>query len=112
MMVDPEERFRATHTAYAAPALAAPVSIAATSGTLHSRISVLEEALRQVQGMDRQSYQFRDLCYFLEAILPANFRIPEFEKYNGRGYPIAHLKAYCRDLVQLQHDDRLLIRLF
>ena len=45
-------------------------------------------------------------------MLPLKFRILDFEKYNGRGCPIAHLKAYCGDLPQLQADDRLLIRLF
>ena len=62
--------------------------------------------------MDRQLYQFRDLYYFPEATLSANFHILEFDKYNGRGCLIAHLKAYCSDLAQLQADDRLLIRLF
>ena len=41
-----------------APALAAPVSTAATSGTLPSRIGDLEKALRQLQGTNRQSCQF------------------------------------------------------
>ena len=61
----------------------------------------LERALRLVQGGDRQSYQFRDLCYFPEAVLPPNFHIPDFDKYNGKGYPISNLRAYCRDLAQL-----------
>ena len=112
VMVDPEERFRATHTAYVVPALAAQSSPAVVSDALFVRMGDLEKALRQVQGTDRQSYQFRDLCLFPEATLPSKFRIPEFEKYNGRGYPISHLRAYCGDLSQLQVDDRLLIRLF
>ena len=65
-----------------------------------------------MQGQNCQPYQFRDLCYFPEATLPENFRIPEFDKYNSRGCPITHLKAYCCDLAQLQADDKLLIRLF
>ena len=43
---------------------------------------------------------------------PPKFCIPVFEKYNGKGCPIAHLKAYCGDLAQFQPDERLLIRLF
>ena len=110
--MDPEERIRMTHTAYAAPALAAPISKATTSDTLLAWMGDLERALRQVQGQDCRSYQFRDLCYFPEATLPANFRILEFNKYNDRGCPISHLMAYCSDLVQLHADDRLLIHLF
>ena len=65
-----------------------------------------------MQGTDHRSYQFQDLCYFPKAMLPLKFRISDFDKYNGRGCPIAHLKAYCRDLAQLHADERLLIRLF
>ena len=101
-----------THTAYAVPTSAAPLSSVATSDALLAKVGDLERALHQVQGTDRQSYQFQDLCNFPEATLPANFRIPKFEKYNGRGCSISHLKAYCSDLVQLQTDDRLLIHLF
>ena len=79
-MVDPEERYRATHTAYATLASAAQPLPAATSDPVLARLGNLEIALRQVQGTDRQSYQFRDLCYFPEAILPLKFRISEFEK--------------------------------
>ena len=111
VMVDPEERFRTTHTTYVVPASAAQPLPAAASDAFLTRLGNLEEAFRQAKGTDHQSYQFRDLCLFLEATLPAKFRIPKFEKYNGRGCPISHLKAYCGDLPQLWHDDRLLIRL-
>ena len=106
-MVDPEERFCATHTSYAAP-----ISTAATSDALLTTMGDLERAIRQLQGQDRQPYQFWDLYYFSEATFPDKFQIPEFDKYKGRGCPIAHLNAYCSDLAQLQADDRLLICLF
>ena len=111
-MVDSEERFHATHTAYATPAFATQPLPVATSDPILTRLGNLGRALHQLQGTDRQSYQFRDLCLFLEATLPAKFRILEFEKYNGRGCPILHLRAYYGDLPQLQADDKLLIRLF
>ena len=79
-MVDPEEHLRVTHTAYTEPASPAPVSSAATSDVLLARVNDLEKVLRLVQGRDRQSYHFRDLCYFLEATLLVNFHIPEFKK--------------------------------
>ena len=97
--MDVEEYFHATHTAYAVPVLAAPVPTAVISDALLIRLGDLERALCQVQGQNCQYYQFWDLCYFPEAVLPANFRILEFEKYNGRSCPISHLKAYCSDLV-------------
>ena len=71
--MDPKEHFRTTHTAYAAPALAAPVSTAATSDALLTRMGDLERALRQVQGQYRQPYQFRDIYYFPKVALPPKF---------------------------------------
>ena len=45
-------------------------------------------------------------------MLPPNFHILDIDKYNGKGCPISHLRTYCRDLAQLQADERLLICLF
>ena len=111
-IVDLEEHLGAIQSAYVIPAPAAPSPSAASPTPLDNRVSVLEKALRLVQGVDHQSYQFRDLCYFLEVVLPLKFHILDFDKYNGRGCPIAHLKAYDGDLAQLQADEKLLIRLF
>ena len=89
-----------------------PITFGGNPDPYDNRFAIQEKALRQVQGMDLHSYQFRDLCYFPKAVLLPKFRILDFEKYNGRGCPIVHLKVYCRDLAQLQVDDKLLIRLF
>ena len=62
---------------------------------------IWKRALHLVQGSDRQSYQFQDLCYFPEAVLPLKFHIPDFDKYNGKGCPISHLRAYYGNLAQL-----------
>ena len=111
-MVDQEEHLGATQSTYVVPAPATPSPSAANLDPYDDRFAVLEKALRQVQGTDHHSYQFRDLCYFPEVVLASKFRIPDFEKYNSRGCPIAHMKAYYGDLAQLQADDRLLICLF
>ena len=97
---------------YVIPAPAAPSPSVASPDPLDNRVGILEKALRLVQGVDHQTYQFQDLYYFPEAVLPLKFHILDFDKYNGRGCPIAHLKAYYGDLAQLQADERLLIYLF
>ena len=71
VMVDPEERIRATHTAYVVPTSTAQSSPAVASDAFLTRLGDLERALHQVQGQDRQLYQFRDLCLFPEATLPS-----------------------------------------
>ena len=108
-MVDPEEHLCATHTAYANPTQIALSLPATVVDALHTRMGDLE---RLVWGGECQSFEFWDLCYFPEAVLPSSFCIPDFVKYNRKGCPISHLWAYREDLTQLQADDRLLIRLF
>ena len=111
-MVDPEEHPGAIQPAYMVSAPVASPYAAANPDPINNRVDVLEKALRLVQGANLQPHLFRDLCYFPEAVLPSMFKIPDFEKYNGRGCLLAHLKAYCRDLAQLQANERLLICLF
>jgi hypothetical protein len=65
------------------------------------RMEELEKLIRKIHGQDRQLYQFRDLCCYPDAILPPDFKIPDFEKYKGKGCSIAHLKAYCGDMAPL-----------
>ena len=100
-MVNPEEHFSATQSAYVVPAPAVLSPLVANLDPINSTVDVLEKALHLVQGTNHRSYQFWDLCYFPEVVLPLKFRILDFDKYNGRGCSIAHLKAYCGDFAQL-----------
>ena len=96
-MVD-QEHLGATYTAYANPTQVALSLLAIAADALHTRMGDLE---RIVRGGERLSFEFRDLCYFPEAVLPSKFRISDFDKYNVKGCPISHLWAYCGDVAQL-----------
>jgi len=53
----------------------------------------LEQSLKNMQGLSSQkSVSYSDLCMFPHVHLPAGFKMPKFEKYDGHGDPIAHLK--------------------
>ena len=96
-MVDPEEHLGATHTAYVNPTQIALFLPTTTADALHTRMGDLE---RLVRGGECQSFEFWDLCYFPEAVLPSNFHISDYDMYNGKGCPISHLRTYCGDLPQ------------
>lgn len=49
---------------------------------------------------------------FYHVCLPTGFKIPKFEKYNGHGDPIAHLKSYCNPLRGAGSKDELLMAYF
>ena len=45
-------------------------------------------------------------------IIPAKFKIPKFDKYDGTSCPMSHLKMYCRKMVVHIGNDKLLIHCF
>uniref|UniRef100_A0A2N9HE25 Retrotransposon gag domain-containing protein n=1 Tax=Fagus sylvatica TaxID=28930 RepID=A0A2N9HE25_FAGSY len=44
--------------------------------------------------------------------MPPKFKIPKFEKNNGRGDPIIHLQMCCRKMAQFANNETLLIQTF
>ncbi|XP_015057530.1 uncharacterized protein LOC107003756 [Solanum pennellii] len=63
------------------------------------KMKSLEQSIRDMQGLGgHKGISFSDLCMFPHVHLPAGFRTPKFEKYDGHGDPIAHLKIYCNQL--------------
>nr|XP_016461548.1 PREDICTED: uncharacterized protein LOC107784869 [Nicotiana tabacum] len=59
----------------------------------------MEQSLKNIQGLKGQkSVSYADLCMFPHVHLPLGFKTPKFEKYDGHGDPIAHLKRYSNQL--------------
>ncbi|XP_069147013.1 uncharacterized protein [Solanum lycopersicum] len=55
-----------------------------------------------------KSVTFKDLCVFPNVHLPPGFKTPKFDKYDGHGDPIAHLKRYCNQLWGAEGKEELL----
>ncbi|XP_070020772.1 uncharacterized protein [Nicotiana sylvestris] len=49
---------------------------------------------------------------FPDVHLPPGFKTPKFEKYDGHGEPISHLKRYCNQLRGSRRNEELLIAYF
>ncbi|XP_070034162.1 uncharacterized protein [Nicotiana tomentosiformis] len=57
------------------------------------KMKSLEQNIKKIQGLGgHKSVSFSDLCMFPHIHLPPGFKTPKFEKYDGHGDPIAHLK--------------------
>ncbi|XP_070031821.1 uncharacterized protein [Nicotiana tomentosiformis] len=77
------------------------------------RMKSLEQQLKNMQGLaGKKSVAFKDLCMFPDVRLPLGFKIPKFEKYDGHGDPIAHLKRYCNQLRGAGRNEELLMAYF
>ncbi|KAK4706828.1 hypothetical protein R3W88_033624 [Solanum pinnatisectum] len=73
----------------------------------------LEQSIRDMQGLGgHKGISFSDLCIFPHIHLPAGFKTPKFEKYDGNGDPIAHLKKYCNQLRGAEGKKELLMAYF
>ncbi|XP_049371475.1 uncharacterized protein LOC125836336 [Solanum verrucosum] len=72
-----------------------------------------EKSVRDMQGLGgHKSVSFNDLCMFPHVHLPIDFKTPKFEKYDGHGDPVAHLKRYCNQLRGAGSKEELLMAYF
>ena len=69
--------------------------------------------MKEIQYIpDITGLSYEDLCIHPDLNLPEGFKIPKFDTFGGAGNPMAHLRAYCDQLVGVGRDEALLMRLF
>ncbi|XP_070039056.1 uncharacterized protein [Nicotiana tomentosiformis] len=77
------------------------------------KVKSLEQSLKNIQGIRSQvSVAYKDLCLFLDVQLPAGFKMPKFDPYDGHGDPVAHLRGFCSNMRGASGKDELLIAYF
>ncbi|XP_070003085.1 uncharacterized protein [Nicotiana sylvestris] len=70
------------------------------------KLKGIEQSLRSMQGMRNQIHMFPDVH------LPAGFKVPKFNLYEGRGDLVAHLRVYCSEMRSVGDKDDLLMAYF
>ncbi|XP_070054894.1 uncharacterized protein [Nicotiana tomentosiformis] len=77
------------------------------------KIKSLEQNIKNIQGLGGNKIaSFSDLRMFPHIHLPPGFKTPKFEKYDGHGDPIAHLKRHCNQLRGEGGKEELMIDYF
>ncbi|XP_004240794.1 uncharacterized protein [Solanum lycopersicum] len=80
------------------------------------KIDIKEEikrAMKELQCvLDVAGLSYAELYIHLDLNLPEGFKILKFDTFGGVGNPMAHLRAYCDQLVGVSKDEALLMRLF
>ncbi|XP_070050449.1 uncharacterized protein [Nicotiana tomentosiformis] len=77
------------------------------------KVKSLEQSLKNMQGIGSQvSVAYKDLCLFPDVQLPAGFKMPKFDPYNGHGDPVAHLRGFCSNMRGVGGKDELLMAYF
>ncbi|KAM3339816.1 hypothetical protein P3S68_029685 [Capsicum galapagoense] len=77
------------------------------------KLRSLEVTMKNLQGLGGyKSVSYKDLCMFPGVHLPFDFKMLKFEKYDGHGDPIAHLRRYCNQLRGARGKEELLMAYF
>ncbi|KAA0036947.1 uncharacterized protein E6C27_scaffold86G00270 [Cucumis melo var. makuwa] len=77
------------------------------------KLDVLEERLRAIEETDVYgNIDATQLCLVPGLIIPAKFKVPEFDKYDGSTSPRSHLIMYYRKMAAHINNDKLLVHCF
>ena len=63
---------------------------------MQQRCSLLDKKLKEIEGVNEfGSVDPRELCLVPDLVIPPNFKMPKFGRYNGTKCPENHLATYC-----------------
>ncbi|XP_070004823.1 uncharacterized protein [Nicotiana sylvestris] len=68
------------------------------------------KSLKTVRSMEGLEYE--DVCVHPDVDLPAGYKVPKFDMFDGKGNPRAHLMLYCDKLVGVGNDEAIRMKLF
>jgi hypothetical protein len=72
----------------------------------------LEARIRAIERVDLYKVRAAKMYLVSNMVVPKKFRVPEFIKYIGTQCPITHLKSYYNKMVEVVHDEKLLMHFF
>ena len=72
----------------------------------------LEKRLCAMEGNDVFGIAVENMCLVSDLVMPAKFKTPDFEKYQGHTCPRSHLVMYFRKTSSYTKNDKLLIHCF
>lgn len=61
----------------------------------------LAQKLRVMEGHNSASMNALEMSLVSDVVIPAKFKVSDFEKYKSRSCPKIHLKMYCRKMAQV-----------
>jgi len=75
------------------------------------KVKSLEQSFRDMRGLGVQvSVAYKDLCLFPDVQLPAGFKMPKFDLYDGHVDPVAHFRGFCSKMRGAGEKDKFLMK--
>ena len=80
---------------------------------MQQRCDLLDKKLKEIEGVnDLGSVDPRELCLVPDLVMPPEFKMPKFEKYDRTKCPENHLATYCNKMAGHARNEDLLIYAF
>ncbi|XP_050919023.1 uncharacterized protein LOC127136518 [Lathyrus oleraceus] len=87
-------------------------AFSSVTNKVERKVKAIEEKLKAMGSTDILGLDAVEMCLVPGVIIPAKFKVPDFEKYKGNSDPRMHFRAYCRKMAAYSSDDQLLIHFF
>ena len=80
---------------------------------MQQRCSLLDKKLTEIEGVnDLGSVDPRELCLVPDLVIPSNFKMSKFEKYDETKCPENHLATYCNKMAGHARNEDFFIYMF
>lgn len=79
---------------------------------VEKKVCAIKEKLNAMEGSNAIGLETAEICLVPSVIIPAKFKVPNFEKYKGASDLRTHIRAYCWKMTANSDDDRLLMHFF
>ncbi|XP_050889426.1 uncharacterized protein LOC127094663 [Lathyrus oleraceus] len=76
------------------------------------KLKMMDERVRAIEGPNTFGLEAADMCLVPGIKIPAMFKVPAFEKYQGNTCPKTHVRSYCRKMAAYSGDEKLSIHFF
>ncbi|XP_050909121.1 uncharacterized protein LOC127122889 [Lathyrus oleraceus] len=79
---------------------------------LRENVENVEKRLREMEGDQVFGVGAREMCLVYGLVIPAKFKTPNFDRYEGATCPKSHVIVYYRKMAAHMDNDKLMIHCF
>lgn len=76
-----------------------------TTNKVEKKVRAIKEKLKTMKNNDALGLEATVMCLVPSVVIPAKFKVPNFEKYKGASDPRTHVRAYCQKMTAYSNDD-------
>lgn len=71
---------------------------------VEKKVRAIGEKLKAMESTNVLGLDAAEMCLVNGVVIPAKFKVPDFEKNKGTSDPRTHIRAYCRKMTAYSND--------